>query len=116
MAKVPAVKNVSVTSRVPGEWKMFRRVKLKNEGSTDDYKTSYFFGADKDFMKTYEVALAQGRNFDTRADSSAIIINETVAKMLNITEVAGQSDRDRRGIYGAGHLLLLMRIFHSNPG
>ena len=38
MAKVPAVKNVSVTSRVPGEWKTFRRVKLRNEGSTDDHR------------------------------------------------------------------------------
>ena len=90
MAKVPAVKDVSVTSRVPGEWKIFRRIKLKNEGSTDDYQTAYFFGVDKDFMKTYEVALAQGRNFDTRADSSCIIVNETAARMLNIEEASGQ--------------------------
>jgi len=91
MAKVPAVKNVSVTSRVPGEWKMFRSVKLKNEGSTDDYMVSYYFGADKEFMKTYDISLAQGRNFDTRSDSTAIIVNETAAKMLNIKEVAGQT-------------------------
>ena len=91
MAKVPSVKGVSVTSRVPGEWKTIRRVKLRNEGSTDDNLTSYVFAADKDFMTTYDIKLAQGRNFDTRADSSAIIINETLAKMLNITEVAGQT-------------------------
>ncbi|HMG93055.1 MAG TPA: ABC transporter permease [Chryseolinea sp.] len=91
MAKVPSVKNVSVTSRVPGEWKIIRRVKLRNEGSTDSDNVSYLFAADKDFMTTYEVKLAQGRNFDTRADSSTIIINETLAKMLNITEVAGQT-------------------------
>ncbi len=89
MTKVPAVKDVSVTSRVPGEWKLFRRVKLRNEGSTDD-QTAYFFSADKDFMKTYEIELAQGRNFDTRADSSNIIINETAARMLNIAEASGQ--------------------------
>jgi putative ABC transport system permease protein len=90
MAKLPAVKSVSVTSRVPGEWKTLRRVKLKTEGSTDEYQTAYFFGVDKDFMKTYEITLAQGRNFDTRADSTNIIVNETAAKMLNITEAAGQ--------------------------
>ncbi len=90
MAKIPAVEDVSVTSRVPGEWKIFQRVKLKNQGSTDDYQTAYYFGADKDFMKTYEVALAQGRNFDTRADTSCIIVNETAARILNIAEVAGQ--------------------------
>jgi putative ABC transport system permease protein len=90
MAKIPAVKDVSVTSRVPGEWKIFQRVKLKNQGSTDDYQTAYYFGADRDFMKTYEVALEQGRNFDTRADTSCIIVNKTAAGMLNIAEVAGQ--------------------------
>ena len=91
MARVPSVKSVSVTSRVPGEWKIIRRVKLRNEGSTDDNHTSYVFATDKDFMTTYDIKLAQGRNFDTRADSSTIIINETLAKMLNITEVAGQT-------------------------
>jgi putative ABC transport system permease protein len=90
ISKVPAVKDVSVTSRVPGEWKTYRQVKLRNQGNTDDYQTAYFFGADKDFMKTYDVALAQGRNFDTRADSTSIIVNETAAKMLSITEAAGQ--------------------------
>ena len=34
MAKIPTVKNVSVTSRVPGEWKSFRTIKIKNTGST----------------------------------------------------------------------------------
>jgi putative ABC transport system permease protein len=41
-------------------------------------------------MKAYEVNLMQGRNFNTRSDSSNIIVNETAARMLNITEVAGQ--------------------------
>ena len=91
MAKVPSVKNVSVTSRVPGEWKMFRTVKLRNEGNTDDHMVAYYFGADKEFMKTYDIELAQGRNFDTRSDSSTIIVNETAAKMLNIKEVYGQT-------------------------
>ncbi|HEX6892359.1 MAG TPA: ABC transporter permease, partial [Chryseolinea sp.] len=91
MSMVPAVKNVSVTSRVPGEWKNFYTVKLRNEGRTDAYDVSYYFGADKDFLKTYDIELVQGRNFDTRSDSSAVIINETAAKMLNIKEVSGQT-------------------------
>ena len=90
MKKIPSVKEVSVTSRVPGEWKTFRRLKLRNLGSADEFKTAYMIGADKDFINTYEVALAQGRNFDTRADSLGVIINEKAARMLGITEVAGQ--------------------------
>lgn len=90
MAKIPSVKNVSVTSRVPGEWKSFRTIKIKTSGNTADPATAYMFGADKDFVKTFEVTLLNGRNFNTRADSSCIIVNETAAKMLGITEATGQ--------------------------
>jgi putative ABC transport system permease protein len=90
MAKVSTVRNVSVTSRVPGEWKTLARVKLKNQGSTDDYRAMYLIGVDKDFLSTYEIALLKGRNFNTHNDSSAIIVNETAAKMLNLTEPDGQ--------------------------
>jgi len=91
MAKIPTVKDVSVTSRVPGEWKSFRTIKIKNIGSTDEPRVAYMIGADKDFLKTYEIKLLKGRNFDTPADSSDIIINETTAKILGIEEAAGQT-------------------------
>ncbi|MGN6402369.1 MAG: ABC transporter permease [Flavisolibacter sp.] len=91
IAKIPSVKSVSVTSRVPGEWKSIQTIKLKNMGSTDAPHVSYLIGADKDFLKTYEIKLLQGRNFDTPADSAAVIINETAAKMLGITEASGQT-------------------------
>lgn len=91
MSKIPSVKNVSVTSRVPGEWKSISTVRVRNMGSGDDLKMAYLFGADKDFLKTYEIKLLKGRNFDTPADSSAIILNETAAKMLNISEGADQT-------------------------
>jgi putative ABC transport system permease protein len=90
MARIPTVQNVSVTSRVPGEWKTIRTVKIQNPGNTDEPKVAYLFGADKDFLKTYDIRLLKGRNFDAPADSSAVMINETAAKMLGITEAAGQ--------------------------
>ena len=91
IAKIPTVKNVSVTSRVPGEWKSIVTIRIKNTGSTDEPNVSYLIGADKDFFKTYEIKLLQGRNFDTPADSAAVIINETAAKILGITEASGQT-------------------------
>jgi putative ABC transport system permease protein len=90
MSKIPTVKNVSVTSRVPGEWKSLRTIKIKDEGNTDEPKVAYMIGADKNFLKTYEIKLLNGRNFDTPIDSSGIIINETAAKILGITEASGQ--------------------------
>jgi putative ABC transport system permease protein len=91
ISKIPTVKNVSVTSRVPGEWKSLRTIKIKNMGSADEPKVAYMIGADKDFLKTYEIQLLKGRNFDTPADSAAIIINETAARMFGVTEPAGQT-------------------------
>jgi putative ABC transport system permease protein len=91
IARIPTVHNVSVTSRVPGEWKSFRTIKINSAGSTNEPKVAYMIGADKDFLKTFEIGLANGRNFETPADSSSIIINETAAKLLGITEASGQA-------------------------
>ncbi|MCW5910858.1 MAG: ABC transporter permease [Cyclobacteriaceae bacterium] len=85
MAKVPAVQHVSVTSRVPGEWKTFRRVKVKKEGSSSEHQIAYVIGADPDFLATYDIKLLNGRNFQNESDSSAILINETAANMLGLT-------------------------------
>jgi len=90
MSKIPTVKNVSVTSRVPGEWKSYRIIKIKKNGNTEDPKASYMFGVDKDFAKTFGVTILKGRNFVNQNDSASIIINETAAKMLGITEPADQ--------------------------
>lgn len=90
MSKVPSVKDVSVTSRVPGEWKSFRTIKIKNQGNTDDHQVAYMIGADKDFLSTFGITLSDGRNFDSPVDSSSIIINETAAKLLNIKESSNQ--------------------------
>ncbi|RAK02884.1 putative ABC transport system permease protein [Larkinella arboricola] len=90
MAKIPTVKNVSVTSRVPGEWKMIRTVKMHPPGKADDQQISYLIGADKDFLKTFEVDLLKGRNFVNPADSMSVLLNETAARLFNLTEPSGQ--------------------------
>lgn len=90
MAKVPAVQQVSVTSRVPGEWKTFRRVKAKQEGSAGEPQIAYAIGADKDFLGTYDIKLLSGRNFVNENDSSSILVNEAGAKMLGITSAGDQ--------------------------
>jgi len=90
MSKIPTVKNVSVTSRVPGEWKSYRIIKIKNDGNTEEPRVSYMFGIDKDFAKTFGVTIIKGRNFVNQNDSASIIINETAAKMLGITEPSDQ--------------------------
>ena len=90
MAKVPAVEQVSVTSRVPGEWKTFNRVKVKQQGSAGEHQIAYAIAADKDFLSTYDIPILDGRNFQSENDSTAILVNETAAKMLGIMDVSDQ--------------------------
>lgn len=90
MSKLPAVQHVSVSSRVPGEWKMLERIKLRKEGSAGDLQVAYFIGADNDFLTTYEITLLKGRNFKNENDTSSILINEAAAKLLGITDAADE--------------------------
>lgn len=90
MAKLPTVQEVSVTSRVPGEWKTFRRVKAKQEGSAGDHQIAYAMAADTDFLSAYDIQLLHGRNLQSEHDASAILVNETAARMLGITNAGDQ--------------------------
>jgi putative ABC transport system permease protein len=88
--RIATVKNVSVTSRVPGEWKTIPTVKIKTEGNTDEHRVAYWIGADENFARTFDVQLLTGRNFGGMGDSTSVILNETAAKMLNIKEASAQ--------------------------
>ena len=92
-AALAQVKNVSVSSRVPGEWKDLPKVKVKNEKiQTPEGDDMYFIGVDDQFLETFQIDLLQGRNFaaGSIADSSAVLINETAAKALGITQPSEQ--------------------------
>ena len=92
-AQLAQVKEVTVSSRVPGEWKDLPKVKVKNEKiQTPEGADIYFIGADDQFLKTYGISLMNGRNFaqGSVADSSSVIINQTAAKALGITKSAEQ--------------------------
>ncbi|MEP7376968.1 MAG: ABC transporter permease [Chitinophagaceae bacterium] len=91
--KIAQVKEVSVSSRVPGEWKDLPKIKVKNEKIlTPGGNDMYFIGADDKFLTTYQIKLLKGRNFRTgsQADSSSVLINESAAKELGIADASGQ--------------------------
>ena len=88
-AKISQVKEVSASSRVPGEWKDIPRIKVKSANLlTTEGNDMYFIGADDNFLNTYQITRTKGRNFlkASLADSAAVLINETAAKQLGITE------------------------------
>ncbi|CCH52422.1 protein of unknown function DUF214 [Fibrisoma limi BUZ 3] len=101
-SRIPTVKNVSATSRVPGEWKTISTVKIRPEGNTDEHKIAYLIGADENFARTFEVQLLNGRNFSGMSDSTSVIVNETAAKLLGIREASAQQvEIPARGMGGS---------------
>ena len=91
--KISQVKAVTVSSRVPGEWKDIPKIKVKYQNiASVDGTDMYFIGADNLFLSTYQIALLKGRNFERGSigDSSSVLINETAAKQLGIKEPSEQ--------------------------
>ncbi len=89
-SRIPTVRHVSVTSRVPGEWKSIPTVKIRTTGNTDEHKIAYLIGADENFARTFDIKLLNGRNFKEMTDSTSVILNETAAKLLGIQEASAQ--------------------------
>ncbi|MFT3701677.1 MAG: ABC transporter permease [Agriterribacter sp.] len=95
-AKLPQVKSTAVTSTVPGAWETIPTVKVNADNSNPTSgKDIYYFGVDGQFLSTYDIKLLKGRNFFSsgNGDSSSVLINETAAKVLGITDAVGQSIR-----------------------
>jgi putative ABC transport system permease protein len=92
-SKLAQVRSVTATSMVPGEAKTIPSVKVNLEGGNPaNGKDMYFFGVDGQFLSTYDIKLVNGRNFfpTGSGDSSSVLINETAAKELGITDARGQ--------------------------
>jgi putative ABC transport system permease protein len=92
-SRLPQVQSVSATSMVPGESKAIPAVKVSMNGNEPvGSKDMYFFGVDGQFLSTYAIPLLKGRNFfpTGNGDSSSVLINETAAKVLGITDALGQ--------------------------
>ncbi|AHM62860.1 antimicrobial peptide ABC transporter permease [Flammeovirgaceae bacterium 311] len=101
--RLPQVSSVSVSSRVPGEWKNLPKVKVK-QATTPSLAVSdmFFLAVDDQFLPTFEIALLKGRNFipGSSADSSSIMLNETAARELGITEPSEQLIQIPAAVFG----------------
>ena len=109
-----AVRKVTVSSRVPGDWKSFRRIRVGKTGQPDsEAPAMYFNGVDEDFIDTYEIDLVQGRNFSRAlsTDSTAVILNETAAQAMFADSPIGQVIRVPAFNF-TGHVIGVARDFH----
>ncbi len=104
--KSPDIKSISVSTRLPGDWKNIGRVFVRNTNETEkDKRKMKYIGIDKDFLKTFQMHLISGRNFlgNPVADSIGIIINQAAVKALGLSQPLGQfinlSDNNSSGKY-----------------
>jgi putative ABC transport system permease protein len=87
---LPEVTSVSVSSRVPGEWKGYW-VASVNTAQSKEVSEMIYVGADKDFFNTFSIKFLEGRNFsDALSDSSKVILSELAVKKLGLTDPLGQ--------------------------
>ena len=105
-SKNPNVKSITVSSRIPGEWKNLTEIKARNVGEDElNNRKMYYIGADHDFINTFQIDIINGRNFynSYSADSSNIIINQEAAVALGLKNPIGKnitiSDGDSKGNY-----------------
>lgn len=105
-AQLPAVQSVTVTSRVPGEWKSITRIQVSaSDNLSTQGEQMFYIAADDQFLNAYQVKLQSGRNFlagSVNNDSQSVIINATAAKALGITEPTEQLIEIPAALYGDG--------------
>lgn len=98
---IPGVRHVSVSTRVPGEWKNIPEVYVSSptspSGIGDSLKT-YFMGFDEDMLATYGMSLQRGRYFTAGSDSDStnILLNESAVKALGLSDPIGATIIIRR--------------------
>ncbi len=89
------------------------------EGHTDQEEALNMqnWGVDYDYMKTLDLHLIAGRNFDRQypTDSTAIILNESALKILGLSpeEVLGKRIVDDFGPEGAKRLLTVIGVVRN---
>ena len=85
--KTPGVLNAGAADGVIGGQNWTTSVQAKDH---DNSLLLNFLSTDYDFLEVMGVSFSEGRNFsrETRADSSAIILNATAVKQLGLTEEA----------------------------
>lgn len=99
------VLKVSVSSRVPGDWKSISEIDVNNFGEVDNKTEMNFICADENFLNTFEISLANGENFSGNPliDSGKVIVNSAALKALEINDPIGKiielSNSRRNGTY-----------------
>lgn len=111
LQKVPGVQyTTSLMQPFPGEDQEFSHIQL--EGETKP-KLVQIVATDPGFLQTFQVRLAEGRNFTPRSepDAKMILLNETAVKKFGITNPVGK----HLSVDGTSmEIIGVVKDFHAN--
>jgi putative ABC transport system permease protein len=100
MQRHPAVQHVSISSRIPGDWKSIPQVEVVAPSrQPEEAKSAYFMGVDADFLTTFDITLKAGRFFEAArgTDTTAVVLNETAVQTLGLTDPVGATIQGPQG-------------------
>ncbi len=84
-----SVKNIAASTSVMGD-EIYWTNGSKRPGADQSAVTLYNLGVDYDFIPSYDIKMAAGRNFSPQfgTDKKAVILNENAAKLLGFKDAA----------------------------
>lgn len=104
LLKMSSVKSASISDYLPveGTKRNGNTFTIEGREKIDAGVSGQSWVVDNDYLKTMGLQLAEGRNFDPAitTDSTAIIINETLAKKLNLQHPIGKKITNTGTIIG----------------
>ncbi len=92
IASHASIEAVSVSSRVPGEWKSVPTSDLYKNLNGEPTESA-LYGVDKDWLETYDIQLKKGDFFrgNDAVDSLYVVLNERAVAALGLEEPVGTS-------------------------
>ncbi len=87
----PNVRAVSISSRLPGDWKPITTLVSNLPGSDVEQSFSVnYIATDDSFLETFNISLLEGINIGDLLPANSVLINEIMASQLNVDSVIGQ--------------------------
>ncbi|MBC8003965.1 MAG: ABC transporter permease [Verrucomicrobia bacterium] len=109
------VKNVTVSSCIPGREITWNPVYGKLVSGTNTEKKIEMIGIDQDFIQTYGLKLVAGRNFEVpfQKTINQLILNESAVRYLGFSDASDAIGKELTGDQGNAHIIGVVHDFNQ---
>ncbi len=115
MLNLAAVKNMTVSTNVPGEEVMFQPVYGKLIAGVNTEKKIRMIGIDQHFFDTYELKILAGRNFDKNYSSEIreVILNESALGYMGFKNAEDAIGKELTGDQGEARVIGVVNDYNQ---